>query len=53
MNSQGGGYGTTTSSIKYQNNAILANENTKYSKLIYCMCMFMFSIFIIYINSIY
>ena len=31
----------------------IEEENTKYSKLIYCMCMFMFSIFIIYINSIY
>ena len=31
----------------------IEEENTKYSKLFYCMCMFMFSIFIIYINSIY
>ncbi len=29
----GGGYGTTTTNVKYQNNVILANENTKYSKI--------------------
>ena len=29
----GGGYGTTTTNIKYQNNVILNSENTKFSEI--------------------